>query len=194
MMNPKHILSPAALLAVVFAWAGEAQASRVYECYVGGVKTYVSKPAGNCQSLDDRELSRHLGLYTSIAPPKTAPAVLTADSPSVAAQTAKKAAAPRANTANNTQARTAPVRSAPPLQAAAPAATMPVSNRPAGSSGRRTILEQELANERNALSSVQSELNTARSQGNQARASQLATSVQDRQQNIQALQRELSRM
>ena len=192
-MKQTHFLNVAIFISATLAWAGEAQASRIYECYIGGVKTYVSKPAGNCESLDNRELSKHLGLYTSIAP-KPMPTVLSVDNDSRPSQPKRAvSAAPKAQTANN-RARTAPVRSAPPLQAAAPAPTMPVSNRPAGSSGRRIILEQELANERNALSSVQNELNTARSQGNQARASQLANSVQDRQQNIQALQRELSRM
>ena len=189
-MNKTHILNVVILMSTTFSWVGEAQASRIYECYIGGVKTYVSKPAGNCESLDNRELSKHLGLYTSIAP-KSSPAVLSVEANERSSQ--PKRVAPKNQTANN-QVRSAPVRSAPALQAAAPAPTMPVSNRPAGSSGRRIILEQELANERNALSSVQNELNTARSQGNQARASQLANSVQDRQQNIQALQRELSRM
>jgi len=55
-------------------------------------------------------------------------------------------------------------------------------------------LEQELANEQQALASAQNELSAARAQKNQNRASQLTASIQDRRQNIQALQRELSRM
>ena len=66
--------------------------------------------------------------------------------------------------------------------------------KPSGSSGRRTILEQELANEQQALASAQNELSAARAQKNQNRASQLTANIQDRRQNIQALQRELSRM
>ncbi|HFC8537505.1 TPA: hypothetical protein ACFP4Y_001883, partial [Neisseria bacilliformis] len=66
--------------------------------------------------------------------------------------------------------------------------------KPPGNGGRRSILEQELANERQALNTAQNELSVARAQKNQNRASQLTASIQDRQQNIQALQRELSRM
>jgi len=85
--------------------------------------------------------------------------------------------------------RVKPVRTAPPLQTAD--AGLP---KPSGSSGRRTILEQELANEQQALASAQNELSAARAQKNQNRASQLTANIQDRRQNIQALQRELSRM
>ena len=83
----------------------------------------------------------------------------------------------------------APIRTAPPLQTAD--AGLP---KPSGSSGRRTILEQELANEQQALASAQNELSAARAQKNQNRASQLTANIQDRRQNIQALQRELRRM
>ena len=70
-------------------------------------------------------------------------------------------------------------------------------------SGRRMILEQELANERRALATAQRALTESRTmpkgdgaayQAHQARVSSLQSDVLDRQQNIQALQRELSRM
>lgn len=70
----------------------------------------------------------------------------------------------------------------------------------ARSGGRRTILEQELNNERNALAAAQQALANGRAvsgqadAGHQARVRQLESAVLDRQQNIQALQRELSRM
>ena len=65
------------------------------------------------------------------------------------------------------------------------------------------ILEQELANERRALATAQRALTESRTmpkgdgaayQAHQARVSSLQSDVLDRQQNIQALQRELSRM
>ena len=67
-----------------------------------------------------------------------------------------------------------------------------------GNSSRRAILEQELANERRALSDAQKSLAQARgAKGgsiDQQQISTLQSSVLDRQQNIQALQRELGRM
>lgn len=67
--------------------------------------------------------------------------------------------------------------------------------------GRRSILEQELSNERGALAAAQKALAEGRTVANgksdnehQAKVRQLESAVLDRQQNIQALQRELSRM
>ena len=61
------------------------------------------------------------------------------------------------------------------------------------------ILEQELKNERLALANAQAELIRARAVKNGAavdaqRVTGLQAGVHDRQQNIQALQRELARM
>lgn len=70
--------------------------------------------------------------------------------------------------------------------------------RPTPAASSRAILEQELANERKALASAQQSLSNARSAKggaiNQELVNQLQGSVLDRQQNIQALQRELGRM
>ncbi|WP_225747758.1 hypothetical protein [Eikenella sp. Marseille-P7795] len=87
----------------------------------------------------------------------------------------------------------------------APAPAAPVAAAPSGrtNSGRRLILEQELANERRALADAQKALTESRTlpkgdqaayAAHQARVSSLQSDVLDRQQNIQALQRELSRM
>ena len=70
----------------------------------------------------------------------------------------------------------------------------------ARANGRRTILEQELNNERNALAQAKQNLADGRivkganDTNRDARIRQLESAVLDRQQNIQALQRELSRM
>ena len=85
----------------------------------------------------------------------------------------------------------APIRPAPEV-AATPA---PKSS---GSTSRRSILETELSNERKALGEAQKSLAQARvAKGghvNQQEINSLQSAVLDRQQNIQALQRELSRM
>lgn len=67
--------------------------------------------------------------------------------------------------------------------------------------GRRSILEQELDNERNALAAAQKALAEGRLVGgkaadaaHQSRVRHLESAVLDRQQNIQSLQRELGRM
>ena len=147
--------------------------AKVYECNVGGVTVYTSRPSANCHTPD---LPR-IGSYTSIAPREPA------------AQASAAPASPRRASMSTNRAANAPIRTAPPLQTAD--AGLP---KPSGSSGRRTILEQELANEQQALASAQNELSAARAQKNQNRASQLTANIQDRRQNIQALQRELSRM
>ena len=88
---------------------------------------------------------------------------------------------------------------AAPEVAAAPA-TVPQRLNPQRANTRRTILEQELNNERNALAAAQKALAEGRAvnkqsdAGHQARVRQLQSAVFDREQNIQALQRELGRM
>ena len=83
------------------------------------------------------------------------------------------------------------------MQPAMPAALKLSSAR---ANGRRTILEQELNNERNALAQAKQNLADGRivkganDTNRDARIRQLESAVLDRQQNIQALQRELSRM
>ncbi|MCT6881459.1 hypothetical protein [Snodgrassella alvi] len=58
---------------------------------------------------------------------------------------------------------------------------------------RRAILQQELTNERNALAQAQQALNRSRT-GKGGNTTELQSAVLDRQQNIQAIQRELGRM
>lgn len=160
-----------------------ATAAPVYECTIGGVTVYTSKRAGACRSPDLPQIGR----YTSAPAPRVSQDELAA---------ATGAAKPAAAAAKPAAARSsAPIRSAPSYQQAALQQSVPApAATPKTSSGRRSILEQELANERKALASEQNELSVARAQGNHARAVQLANGLQDRQQNIRALQAELSRM
>ncbi|MDO4878867.1 MAG: hypothetical protein Q3966_06185 [Neisseria sp.] len=172
MKNPKLLLL-GALLAATGAQA------RVYECRVGGVTVYTSRPSANCQTPD---LPR-LGMYTSLPAPKR---VAPPPANTAAVQQAK------ARTSGGVARVSAPIRTAPPMQADGTVAEE--TPKAGGNAGRKAILEQELANERKALAMAQNELSAARAQKNVSRAGQLTASIQDRQQNIQALQRELGRM
>ena len=145
-----------------------AAAGPVYSC---GNGSYSSKPGPGCQRADLPTIGRY-----SAARPRPAPA------PQRAAVGSQQAA----------------VYHAPAPQPVAAAAPSSRTN-----SGRRMILEQELANERRALATAQRALTESRTmpkgdgaayQAHQARVSSLQSDVLDRQQNIQALQRELSRM
>lgn len=165
--------------------------AKVYSC---GPGCYSDKAKG---SKGYANLGKQLGSY-SVVKPKTAE-----DTPAVAAT------APEVKP-DNLAARTRPARpvavkrSKTPYAAAVPAVAV---SRPkavpmkTGGSGRRTILEQELNNERNALANAQKALAEGRvvvggksDAEHQSRVRRLESAVLDRQQNIQALQRELSRM
>ncbi|QED91970.1 hypothetical protein [Eikenella exigua] len=143
-----------------------AAAGPVYSC---GNGSYSSKPGPGCQRADLPTIGRY-----SAARPRPTPAPVAAGSQQAAVY---RAPAPQ------------------PVAAAAPSGRT--------NSGRRMILEQELANERRALATAQRALTESRTmpkgdgaayQAHQARVSSLQSDVLDRQQNIQALQRELSRM
>ncbi|EMT9329448.1 hypothetical protein NA724_000223, partial [Neisseria gonorrhoeae] len=87
----------------------------------------------------------------------------------------------------------APVKTvSKPAKSNTPPQQAPVNN------SRRSILEAELSNERKALTEAQKMLSQARlAKGgniNHQKINALQSNVLDRQQNIQALQRELGRM
>ncbi|WP_037588657.1 hypothetical protein [Stenoxybacter acetivorans] len=143
--------------------------AQVYTCIINGETVYTANPRGECQTT---QLPR-LGRYTT-------------DKKAYRATTPTVKAKPRANYTNK-------------------ADTQPSVNIvPKGSdTARRNILEQELANERIALAQAQQALAEGRTLKNtdkkqheqyQNRVRQLESAVLDRQQNIQALQRELGRM
>ena len=161
-------------------------AAEVYSC---GPGCYTSSPSrGGARA----SLGNRIGSYTSVPAPRTP-----REQPAVAAPTAA------ANVVAPARARTVAHQAAPSIPRPA-AAAMPTVAAPrmstARSSGRRTILEQELNNERTALAAAQQALVSGRAANgqadaaHQARVRQLESAVLDRQQNIQALQRELSRM
>ncbi len=165
----------AASIAAFLLLAANTHAAKIYTCVINGDTVYTSKPQGNCHSADLPSLGRYSsGGYQEQAVPKTQAAPVY----QAPKGTAKKAA---------------------PRQPAAPVVTQtppPVK----ATGGRRQILEQELANERKALADAQKALAAGRSVSGQNNAQhqssvrQLESAVLDRQQNIQALQRELGRM
>ncbi len=149
-----------------------AAAGPVYSC---GNGSYSSKPGPGCQRADLPTIGRY-----SAARPRPAPAPVAA------------APAPQRAAVGSQQAAVYHAPAPQPVAAAAPSSRT--------NSGRRMILEQELANERRALATAQRALTESRTmpkgdgEAYQARVSSLQSDVLDRQQNIQALQRELSRM
>ncbi|OSI15638.1 hypothetical protein [Neisseria dumasiana] len=152
--------------------------AKIYTCVVNGQITYTSKRLGNCQAADLPSIGR----YSSSR----------YDQPQYTqsrAAESKKQPAEKAHASKNY------VKAAPQH---AKASVVPVAPKSSASNSRRSILEQELANERKALSEAQQSLASARAAKNgnidQQQISQLQGSVLDRQQNIQALQRELGRM
>ena len=196
----KHILFITALTALYLPLAQ----ANVYSCTVNGEKVYTNKKSGNCHV---EKLDR-IGSYTSdksildrqdrlsnesIAAQRggnnqaAAPAVQQAASPPSSRPSRPintAAAVPTRPAVMPVAANTAPV---PPAQ----------SNR---DQGRREILMSELGNEKKALAQARLALTNGRLIRNQndARKQQSMTSLQraveDRQQNIQALQNELARM
>ncbi len=171
--------TPRLLLAAVFGLCLPAAHAKVYTCIVNGDVVYTSNPKGNCAQVQLQPIgsySNNNAAYRKATQPA-------ARAPSVSAK-------PR-NSSRNTAAAS---------NAAAPSVTTAPRS---GNSGRRQILEQELANERNALAQAQKALTDGRTmqaseKGNysqyQARVRQLESAVLDHQQNVQALQRELNRM
>ena len=161
-------------LAIGLLPAQLAHAGKIYSSTADGRVTYTTKPSGNCHGADLPPIGRYSSLRYDAPQARSEPAA-----PAPAKSRTAKATAPR-----NVQTAAAPV--------------VPAAPKAASSNGRRAILQQELANERQALSSDQQARTSARTaQGgsvNQQLVHRLQGSVLDRQQNIQALQRELARM
>ncbi|MDK4533565.1 hypothetical protein QGZ99_00540 [Kingella kingae] len=156
--------------------------AEVYSC---GPGCYTSSPS---KGIGRASLGHRIGSYTSEPAPRiTISAEEKTDQQPVA----------KAQTVTRRAATASPARSVPAVAVQQPAA--PRMNA-ARAGGRRTILEQELTNERNALAAAQQALASGRAvsgqadANHQARVRQLESAVLDRQQNIQALQRELARM
>ncbi len=177
--NMKKIIGIVALIGLNTINIQTASA-KIYTCVINGEVTYTSRHTGNCQAADLPPIGR----YSSTRYDEPQAYTPSAPKPEAKKQVAVKRA-PKPN-----QAVAVPAKYTPPPAAAAPNLS--------GSNNRRSILEQELANERKALSEAQQSLTSARAAKggtiDQQQITQLQGHVLDRQQNIQALQRELGRM
>ena len=176
-MNILFKTSFAAVLALAAAQSAEA-GSKIYTCEINGEIVYTSRASGNCHSADLPSIGRYSSSrYDSPMPSE----IRTQPEPQY--RPVQKRSAARAGMPKPQPVQQAPIIAAP---------------KSPGNSSRRAILEQELANERRALSDAQKSLAQARgAKGgsiDQQQISTLQSSVLDRQQNIQALQRELGRM
>ena len=198
----KHVF----LLGCLSAMLASVAQANVYSCIVNGEKIYTNKKVGNCHS----EKLDKIGSYTSdrsiidrqnrLSDEKIAAQRNGNQDNSNAAPPVQQAAAPAA-------------RNSRPAVAAAPPATRQVSTAPVVANntpstpaqshrdqGRREILMSELTNEKKALAQARLALVNGKLIRNQADArkqqsmSSLQRAVDDRQQNIQALQNELARM
>lgn len=181
------------LIVLAFAVAASpALDAKVYSC---GNGCYTSNPKA---AQGRANLGRQIGSYTSTLPKEE---VVTADkiaAPRTVEVAQRRVAVPRPRVVAATTLR-APSATSVPVALQRP--SVDITPRRSTNSGRRTILEQELNNERTALAQAQKALTDGRAvntqtadAGHQTRIRQLESAVLDRQQNIQALQRELSRM
>lgn len=173
------------LAGMVLLTLSQGAIAEIYSCGEGCYTSNAKKGSGKA------DLGNKIGSYTSVKHHYDAPVDASRSSTSVATRSSYRAApAPGAAA----PARSVPVANMQPAMPAAPKLSSPRAN------GRRTILEQELNNERNALAQAKQNLADGRivkganDTNRDARIRQLESAVLDRQQNIQALQRELSRM
>lgn len=161
---------------ILTAFASEtALARQVYLCNIGGTMVYTSRPAANCAQPSLPKIGRY-GAY--VAPQ-------TAENPPTAAKKQQNPSKNKSSAQVNKQT-SKTVQTAPTVQTASPASN--------GQDKRRMILQQELANEQSALAKAQNDLAAARGRNNADLANELNQLIRDRQQNIRALQGELSRM
>ncbi|MDO4433459.1 MAG: hypothetical protein Q4B82_02620 [Alysiella sp.] len=168
----------ALMVCAVFGAIAPYAIAEVYSC---GQGCYTSNPKHGSGKAD---LGKKIGSYTA------AQSSHSSNSNTAAAVARPSTTVARSSVSGAVSARAVPVASA----SVAPRLDT------TRASGRRTILEQELSNERTALANAQKALAEGRAvdgqldAGHQNRIRQLESAVLDRQQNIQALQRELGRM
>ena len=157
--------------------------AEIYSCGEGCYTSNAKKGSGKA------DLGNKIGSYTSVKHRYEPPVEASHGSTSVATRSNY-----RASPSVVAPAHSVPVANMQPAMPTTPKLSSARAN------GRRTILEQELNNERNALAQAKQNLADGRivkganDTNRDARIRQLESAVLDRQQNIQALQRELSRM
>ncbi|PIT13586.1 hypothetical protein BGI30_01380 [Snodgrassella alvi] len=141
----------------------QSASAKVYTCLENGEIVYTSKLKGNCAVANLPPIGSYSNSRSSYRSSSSA-AIRSRPRPATRVATAYSGSQPTVNII------------------------------PKGSDNtRRAILQQELANERNALAQAQEALNRSRT-GKGGNITELQSVVLDRQQNIQAIQRELGRM
>ena len=176
-------MKKAFLTSIVLLTLSQGAIAEIYSCGEGCYTSNAKKGSGKA------DLGNKIGSYTSVRPRYEASVEAPRASASVATRSNYRASPSVAAPAHSV-----PVANMQPAMPAAPKLSSARAN------GRRTILEQELNNERNALAQAKQNLADGRivkganDTNRDARIRQLESAVLDRQQNIQALQRELSRM
>ncbi|MDO5686267.1 MAG: hypothetical protein Q4G42_02585 [Neisseria sp.] len=155
------------ILCLLLLWAALPAQAAVYECQRGGETIYTNKSGSGCRAM---KLSS-IGSYTSDQ---------------------------RAYANSGSVSNTAPVRSSNVVRSSrSGTATERVSPQVQlqRDGGRLSILQRELENEQKALATAQRNLALGKAnKGNAAHIASLEGAVKDRQENINALQKEISRM
>lgn len=167
------------LLAIILTTlAGGSQAATVYACYTQNGVVYTSQPQKGCQTAN----LPPIGKYSSAAPRMASSAPV------------QKKAQPTESTRKKNNPTSAHTRAQAKKKTVAVAAT--AAPKPQTASGRVAILQQELANEKQALAQARQALTRIQtsSPNNKEEMDRLNVGIADRKANIQALQRELSRM
>lgn len=185
---------PLIFASLLLGWSAQAAAGQIYEC--NGI--YTDKPSASCRGSGAADLPP-IGRYSSAPAERVRSNVQLTDnggSPKNQGNNVRRAVA---NASSPAKQNVRPANYTAASNPTAAPAAVPSNAKPGGNNGRRMILEQELKNERLALAQAQTELIRARAVKNGAsvdaqRISGLQSSVHDRQQNIQALQRELARL
>jgi uncharacterized protein (DUF3084 family) len=151
----------------------------VYMCKKNGEVVYTSSKGANCTNANLQGLGSYSSNSRSTAPTRTA------DNTASASQPKKR----NTNQASNTQTNNS--------------ANVSANTQKQRDSGRSSILESELSNEKKSLADAEKALAEGRAMrlGNernyakyQERVRGLEKTVQERQQNVQAIQKELNRM
>lgn len=145
----------------------------VYECFRGGETVYTNKPGSNCQAMQLEKI----GSYSTIKMPTDNNYSYT---PSSSTNSSSKKSS--GNIVRTSRSGTSAERVQPEIQ----------SRR---DNSRAGILKQELANEQQALSLAQKNLADGKAaKRDAATIAALEGAIKDRQENIIALQKEISRM
>ncbi len=168
-MESQTTMKPTRILPLLLLLTFLPAHAAVYECYVGGDTVYTNKPGKNCRSSSNLP---SIGKYSS-------------DRRAYAAYSGSNTV--RSSSSNSNVVRTS--RTGTVAQRVSPQVQLQRDG------GRLSILQRELENEQKALASAMQKLTAGKAAKHDAsRIASLEGAVKDRQENISALQKEISRM